>query len=576
MLKTRIRHLALIFGFTMLFSGAVTSPSYSPDFERKLVNLSQRGYYYSFPFADMIELHNPQTGFHQTKSLKESSVIEIYAWANSHHVPVLEIDPSQIDTTPYIGWYTFWTGVPLSNGVGAPLLVADLNRNGEPEVYGIFKDYTTGFMARAYEIDANGLATLRNTYSPRVFTARHAVDVDGDSLWEVMFDSSQVEYSFQQVSPDSIPTSFKFAHRMWEYSSYVSPNFVGDLDGDNKVDFLYRGDQLDTSCGGITCEKTYVAEYSSSVGNFRRVSSILWLPYRLGGDIAVQGYAVGDFDNDGHKEFIASSIWGNLFVGKNIGDDTYAEVWRDSLPYVNMYYQTQGDVDNDGWMEFFVGATMSSGYWLTAFEADSINHYSPRFLFHILAGGSLDEPTNLTADIDGDGIPELVILTGGYILIFKSDANNSYYLWCLKPLTFGYAVGIYDFNHDGKQDFIISGDEVSGENLRVRAEIYLATFVMSVSDHTLMAPPREFKLYQNFPNPFNPSTVIKYQLPADVHVVLTIYDILGRQVSRLVDEAQKSGYYEIPFDASRLASGVYFYRLNAGQFTDIKKMIIMK
>ncbi len=93
----------------------------------------------------------------------------------------------------------------------------------------------------------------------------------------------------------------------------------------------------------------------------------------------------------------------------------------------------------------------------------------------------------------------------------------------------------------------------------------------------------KFELYQNYPNPFNPVTRIQYSIPVAVlspievkHVSLKVYDILGREVATLVNEFKKPGNYEIIFDASDLVSGVYFYQLTAGTFTDTKKLILMK
>ena len=69
--------------------------------------------------------------------------------------------------------------------------------------------------------------------------------------------------------------------------------------------------------------------------------------------------------------------------------------------------------------------------------------------------------------------------------------------------------------------------------------------------------PKQFSLSQNYPNPFNPATTIKFALPKDVNVTLKIYDLLGREVKTLVNEIKKSGYYEVSFDGSSLASGIY-------------------
>jgi hypothetical protein len=95
--------------------------------------------------------------------------------------------------------------------------------------------------------------------------------------------------------------------------------------------------------------------------------------------------------------------------------------------------------------------------------------------------------------------------------------------------------------------------------------------------------PNKFELYQNYPNPFNPSTTIKYDLPKQSRVKVVVYDILGREVETLVDEIQKAGSYQAIWDASRFASGVYFYRLEtapeggqAGNYSATKKLLLLK
>jgi subtilisin family serine protease len=88
--------------------------------------------------------------------------------------------------------------------------------------------------------------------------------------------------------------------------------------------------------------------------------------------------------------------------------------------------------------------------------------------------------------------------------------------------------------------------------------------------------PKEFALTQNYPNPFNPTTVISYALPKSSSVKLVVYDMLGREIKTLVNEFKQAGSYDVSFDASSLASGVYFYRINAGDFTDAKKMMLIK
>lgn len=94
-------------------------------------------------------------------------------------------------------------------------------------------------------------------------------------------------------------------------------------------------------------------------------------------------------------------------------------------------------------------------------------------------------------------------------------------------------------------------------------------------------PQQNFALEQNYPNPFNPITTIKYSIPGNVvetlqATSLRIYDVLGKEVAVLVNQKQSAGNYEVKFDGTKLASGVYFYKLQAGDFISIKKLILMK
>ena len=102
------------------------------------------------------------------------------------------------------------------------------------------------------------------------------------------------------------------------------------------------------------------------------------------------------------------------------------------------------------------------------------------------------------------------------------------------------------------------------------------TFEYSNIVEVEIAAPLEFSLEQNYPNPFNPSTIINYQLPKAGNVTLKVYDVLGKEVATLVNEEKPAGNYEVEFDASNLASGVYYYQLRAGEFLFSKKMLLLK
>ena len=97
---------------------------------------------------------------------------------------------------------------------------------------------------------------------------------------------------------------------------------------------------------------------------------------------------------------------------------------------------------------------------------------------------------------------------------------------------------------------------------------------VGVSDQNLVV--NKFELEQNYPNPFNPSTVIRYTIAEKSNVTLTVYNSIGIKISTLLSEEKSEGTFTIEFDGSNLASGIYYIRLNARNFTDVKKMVLLK
>jgi len=100
--------------------------------------------------------------------------------------------------------------------------------------------------------------------------------------------------------------------------------------------------------------------------------------------------------------------------------------------------------------------------------------------------------------------------------------------------------------------------------------------VTFVEEKEIDVIPNKYKLSQNFPNPFNPSTKIRYSVPQSSNVVIKVFDILGNEIEILVDEQKTTGTYEITWYAESLPSGIYFYQLQTSGFIETKKMVLMK
>ncbi|MBS4035331.1 MAG: T9SS type A sorting domain-containing protein [Ignavibacterium sp.] len=165
-------------------------------------------------------------------------------------------------------------------------------------------------------------------------------------------------------------------------------------------------------------------------------------------------------------------------------------------------------------------------------------------------------------------------LPGIIIDIYKAnrfELSASAYEW----------LGSTTTNANGTFSFLISDPSVQAVSVTATNPLSGSTsgfarysLVTSVENDELV--PAEFSLEQNYPNPFNPSTSIKYQVSSISQVTLKVYDVLGNEFATLVNEEKPAGVYEVEFDASKLSSGVYFYKLNVGSFNEIKKMVLTK
>jgi hypothetical protein len=141
--------------------------------------------------------------------------------------------------------------------------------------------------------------------------------------------------------------------------------------------------------------------------------------------------------------------------------------------------------------------------------------------------------------------------------------------------------GIY--RSDGGQFVFISGRpyRFMSNELRSNVEFILENFfgeskIVGIDDQIGKMDPEKYELNQNYPNPFNPRTIINYELPTTNKVDLSIYNVLGQKVVILVSKKQKAGHYEVEWNVSGFASGVYYYMIKAGDFKDVKKMILLK
>jgi hypothetical protein len=531
----------------------------------------ERGISYQYLSRDVIELMDEETGLAWQRSLEEPSYQGILAWADTEGVPILEIDPLTLDTSKYQGWYYQWTEVPLSNA-NIPVIIGDVNGNGLAEFYGSFKDSISDFETHVYEVDTSGIPNLMFVYDPRPGVARSLVDADNDSLLEITFSLSGVMSDFEQPSNSSLPTVFRFSHDQYRSTvqAVFTGIFIGKLDSDDEADFLYSGSEEDSVGARV---KAYIAEYDIDSVNFVRVWSA---DFQSGSDLC--GYSVADFDRDDKNEFALSVSTGEVIMVENTNDNEYIEEWNYDLPFTSLCYHGFGNVDGDSYEEFFVCATTLSGNWVTVFEADSVNSYSPKILIKLPWGGFLDVPTLVTDDMDGDGVDELLVTSANNLFVFNSNVDDVYELWYFQPISFSLgSVQTYQWFGDNRRSIVISGDTVDTHfRKRNLCRVYRPSPILNVSDESDQALSRSSSLVSLYPNPFNSQLTITYDIKEKQNVKIMVFSIDGRKLLTLVDRVHEVGLHSIEWNARGFATGTYLIQLVAKDVNLIRKTILVR
>jgi hypothetical protein len=299
---------------------------------------------------------------------------------------------------------------------------------------------------------------------------------------------------------------------------------VDDIGGDNFVDFAGLSPH-----GYFTSWEFH--KVNSSVGTCGPYYFATVYPYHqinlVGGNYTFQNSIIlEDFDEDSDKDFVITGYSDNeCNLLRNEGNFNFQ---LEPMDVNNGRGFAKLDYENDGDLDFVSVNWALEDNGITVFLNDGTGHFTPELnCFQSFATGI---PHGVVAhDFDLDGKTDLAIIAADY-----------------------------NFGHDSL--FVL----------------YNTGNVSGIREETIQLIPENFSLSQNYPNPFNPTTTIEYTIPQAGLVTIKIYDILGREVTTLVNEEKDRGVYTINFDASQFASGLYFYRLQAGSFIETKKMILLK
>jgi len=328
-----------------------------------------------------------------------------------------------------------------------------------------------------------------------------------------------------------------------------------------------------TAILGVSSDQTRV-EYEITISGFdpNLVTAAHFhnASYGFNGEIVkditfVGGHAEGEWTaSDASQpltpELMDELLAGRIYVNVHTTDNSEGEIRGNVFGVFGFTAQLSGDqivqpvtTDASGTAAFFLFPHESSAGYVLEFLMTVQGLTVSEAHFHRAAAGE-DGPIVKT-------------------IIFDGNFGGGEWFWndSVDPLTDDLVTELLNGNiYVNIHTSAYSGGELRGQVLQG-----IGSVVIGIEDEQRLMP-NSFSLKQNYPNPFNPRTMIEYTLPKSEKVLLTVYNLLGEEVTRLIDKRIAAGVHQVTWDALNVASGIYFYRLKAGDFIQTRKMVVLK
>jgi hypothetical protein len=496
----------------------------------------------------------------------------------------LTIDLRTIDTSKYSQLFTYWSEVPI---LPTTLTIEDVNHDGRKEIYGGYDNYPrTEVSYVLYEINRNGTFDSILVYPDSINGAWAITDLEKNEIFEsassVYSDSSGWYLLFlSSDSSNGYPLKEKLIYDLPTRNTHETRLNFKDMDGDNYPEMIYYMDGGGDSI--ILAPGNHIAKYDRVNNEFNLVyQNKPPTQYAL-------GFAFGDYDSDGKENFSVGSLDGEVFVYEYEQVNSYSLLRIDSLPISHAFLSTfTNDLNANGKPELWIGGdAYINGVGSTVFyiyESDSNDSYHVIYTISIIGVISFFAGNLVPVDIDNDGTDEVLLCIDQNVLVFKS-VGSDYQLYYIKRNDLINQGSIYytatakDFDYDGYPEILIGMDSYYNGMFRIFSRIYKKSSTLDIEESKEMIV--DYSLSQAFPNPFNPSTTLKFNLPKEEKVTIKVFNVLGKEIKTILNEIRNSGETQIAWDGTdnkgnQVASGVYIINMQAGLFNQNKKAVLLK
>jgi hypothetical protein len=374
---------------------------------------------------------------------------------------------------------------------------------------------------------------------------------------------------------------------------------AGDVNGDRYSDVIVGAPYNDA--GEDEAGRSYIYFGGTSMDNIADVT--------MTGEAADDRFGIsvstaGDVNGDGYSDVIVGANWNDaggegagrsyIYLGGTSMDNSADVTMTGEAAYDNFGFSvsTAGDVNKDGYSDVIVGAYTNNaggayaGRAYIYFGGISMDNIADVIMTGEATSDGFGGSVSTAGDVNRDGYSDVIVGAlwkdegRSYIYFGGTSMDNIADVTMTGEAAddrFGTSVSTAgDVNGDRYSDVIVGASlNDAGGTMAGRAYIY---FIYQSGSYVEVDVNiiNNYLLRHNYPNPFNPTTKIKYQIPQLSFVTLKIYDVLGSEVALLVQGEKSLGSYQVEFNATGLPSGVYFYRLQAGNFVETKKMVLMK